>query len=369
MDKHQRALARQKKLQRFNESDAAAAQSQIFGLPFSCEESEIVLIPVPWEATVSSGSGAANGPEAIRHASHQVDLYDSFTQNVWKYGFAMHEPDEHIIRLNTAACKSVYGLRDFFDAGYAHTSRVCQNLLEQTNRDGGALNKCILRQSSHFLTQQQIVGIVGGDHSSPLGLMQALADRYESYGILHIDAHLDHRDAYEGFEFSHASIMRNAANIKNIERIVHVGIRSYCKEEAEFLASSGRRFVMYSDRHIHDMTRNALQPWSMICAQIISCLPQNIYVSFDIDGLKHEYCDKTGTPEPGGLEYNDALFLLHSLLTHNKRIIGFDLCEVAPDPGCDKKDWERDWNANVGARILYQLCSLATVSSFGQWTE
>lgn len=369
MDTQERASARKKTMEHFNESGAAGAGSQIFGLPFSEEESEIILIPVPWEPTVSSRAGTAHGPEAIRAASAQVALYDLSLPDAWKYGFAMQEMDKFIEWLNRTACMDAHQLKLFRDAKYSTTARPCEQLLQQINKDGDTLNKRIFRKASHFLDQQKILGIVGGDHSAPLGLMQALADHYESYGILHIDAHFDHLNAYEGFEFSHASIMRNASCIPQIKKFVHVGIRSYCKEEVEYIAQGGRRFVTYFDRGLHDAMQNQHQSWTSLCARMVHKLPDNVYISFDIDGLKREYCPHTGTPEPGGLEYNDAIDLLHSLLTHKKRIIGFDLSEVAPDPACPQEKWEGEWNATVGSRILYQLCSLAAISSFGQWKE
>ena len=183
--------------------------------------------------------------------------------------------------------------------------------------------------------------------------MQALADINQSFGILHIDAHADLREAYEGFEFSHASIMFNALKIQQISHLVQVGIRDYCEAELK-LIQSDKRISTFFDRDIKQQQFNG-KNWAEICENIISLLPQNIYLSFDIDGLDPKLCPNTGTPVPGGLELEQALFLIERLVQSGRKIIGFDLNEVAP--GSD------EWDANVGARLLYRLANMCMVSN------
>ena len=367
MNQQERRVARDATIKTFNESGAAHRDSQIFGLPFSLEESEVVLIPVPWDVTLSYREGTANGPDAIRAASAQVDLYDPLVENAWVYGFAMQPLDAHIVNLRQRLrplAQACIGHQE--NGGKADDPAFLSNL-EHVNTGGNMLNHRIYQKSLVCLEQKKIVGIVGGDHSAPLGLMWALADHHGSYGILHIDAHYDHRDAFEGFRFSHASIMRNASRIQEVEKIVHVGIRDYCKEEAEFVADAPHRFITLTDWHIAHNTLTGTRSWLDECHRIMQSLPQRVYVSFDIDGLDQKYCPNTGTPVPGGLEFMQVCFLLQSLLVNKKQIIGFDLCEVAPAPAPASLDWAGDWNAIVGARMLYKLCSLAAMSSFGPY--
>ncbi len=364
MNQQERAESRVATLQEFNESDGAYTNTQIFGLPFSEEQSEVILIPVPWEVTVSYRTGTANGPEAIRAASSQIDLFNPHFPDIWKYGFAMQPSDDLVIALNdklrplARACMRQQENHD------THTALFSRNQ-QQVNEGGHILNRRIYKKSLQILQQNKIVGIVGGDHSAPLGLMQALANHYASYGILHIDAHFDHREAFDGFTFSHASIMRNASYINEIKRIAHVGIRDYCKEEAEYVAQSNHRCIDFLDV---DIAYNALggntPSWHDQCRNIINRLPRDVYISFDIDGLDPKYCPHTGTPVPGGLEFYQAYFLIKCLADSGRRIIGFDLCEVAPAPSSHEFTWAGDWNAIVGARILYLLCSVAAISSF-----
>jgi agmatinase len=194
------------------------------------------------------------------------------------------------------------------------------------------------------------VCVLGGEHSTPLGLIEAMGDNYESFGILQIDAHADLRDAYEGFEQSHASIMFNALKIENLTHLVQVGIRDLCEDEVQVINEDDRITTFYD----WDMKSEQFQgvSWHKICEEIINKLPQNVFISFDIDGLLPSLCPNTGTPVPGGLSFEQATYLLQMLADSKKNIIGFDLNEVAP--GAD------EINVIVGARILMELllCTL-----------
>ncbi|MGZ4100195.1 MAG: agmatinase family protein, partial [Bacteroidia bacterium] len=217
------------------------------------------------------------------------------------------------------------------------------------------LNDWVKKRCLYFLNQNKIVGLVGGDHSTPLGMMQALAEKYGDYAILQIDAHADLRNAYEGFEFSHASIMFNALKIKNVEKLVQVGIRDYCEEEYNLINNSNGRVKTFFDRDIKYAQYNG-DSWDRICNRIINELPQNVYLSFDIDGLDPKLCPNTGTPVAGGFEVEQILFLLEKLAKSGKRIIAFDLNEVTPAE-------DNDWDANVASRILYRICNLVALSN------
>lgn len=343
MTPEKRLAARETSIQTFNPS-AFATNDNLFGLPFSVEESEIVIIPVPWEVTVSYRQGTAQAPEAILRASRQIDLYDRINPNAWRYGIAMEPISGHIkhigeyTRVYTKICTNNPG--------------VYPSWFEKVNKSSKILNEWLAQRSSIHLRQKKLIGVVGGDHSVPLGLMQALAQFYNSYGTLHIDAHFDHRDAFEGFKFSHASIMCNAAHIPQIDTFVHVGIRDYCQEEIDFVLRNTKRFKIFRD----DMLAAAEfcgTPWDRQCDTIINELPQNVYISFDIDGLDLSFCRNTGTPVPGFLTFTKIRFLLERLALTGRRIIGFDLCEVAPDPAKQLGDGTDEI---IGSRLLYLLC-------------
>ncbi|MCG8575093.1 MAG: arginase family protein, partial [Flavobacteriales bacterium] len=189
--------------------------------------------------------------------------------------------------------------------------------------------------------------------SCPLGLVQALAEQEGAFGILQIDAHADLRPAYEGFEYSHASIMWNVLKLPAVTKLVQVGIRDLCQQELDDIRSQPERIRTFFDAQLKDAQHRG-EPWSETMRQIVETLPEKVYISFDIDGLDPKLCPNTGTPVPGGLEFDQALALIREVVRSGRQLIGFDLVEVSPGTS--------EWDANVGARLLYNLCCWSAVS-------
>ena len=337
----------------FDPNAAADEDAGIFGLPHREKEAALVLLPVPWEATTSYGAGASKGPAAMLAASGQIDLYDVEVEKPYAPGIHMR-PESKDVRAWNRAAKSA--AQKVIRAGGRADSRPLQKALAEANRLGGMLNDWVERETRSILAQGKIPGIVGGDHSVPYGAFKAAAEKGE-LGLLHFDAHSDTRDAYEGFVWSHASIMRNALrDVPGITKLVQVGIRDYCEEEQRFLDSQGARAKVFFDAEL-SRRRFAGEPWSKTCAEIVDALPPNVWVTFDIDGLDPVLCPHTGTPVPGGLQFQEVAHLLGTLARSGRRIAGFDLVEVAPAPG-----GRDEWDANVGMRLLYQLAAWTFVS-------
>ena len=227
--------------------------------------------------------------------------------------------------------------------------------VRRVNEGSRTLNANIEAQAARWLDAGKIVGLVGGDHSTPYGLIRALGARHASFGILHIDAHCDLREAYEGFEYSHASIMYNVLrDIPQVTRLVQVAVRDFSATEAA-LAASSERIETFDDLSLSG-GRFRGETWDAQCREIVERLPEEVYVSFDIDGLTLENCPHTGTPVCGGLGFNEAIWLLDTLARSGRRIIGFDLVEVAPSP-------EGRIDAITGARMLWKLCGLTLKSN------
>ena len=205
--------------------------------------------------------------------------------------------------------------------------------------------------TAKLLSEGKKVGLVGGDHSTPLGFIEALADIHDDFGILQIDAHADLRDAYEGFNYSHASIMFNVLKeVPEVTKLVQVGIRDYCDQELELINASKGRIVTFFDRDIKNQQYEGAT-WKSVCDQIVQALPQKVYISFDIDGLDPKLCPNTGTPVPGGFEVEQIYYLFRMLRASGRTIIGFDLNEVCAGDEGDSID------AITGARVLYKLCN------------
>ena len=338
----------------FNPNGITIPNGCFFGFPYSVEEADIVFLPVPWDVTTSYGSGAAQGPQSILEASVQLDWYDFDIPQAWQTRCGTLPIDPTIQQQNQALRPIAQGVIEYLEKGGNVEDIAIAHPLAIVNQASRHLNHWVYTQALEHLEQGKLVGVVGGDHSVPLGLMQALAQKHEAYGILQIDAHADLRQAYEGFTYSHASIMFNALKLPQVTRLVQVGIRDVCEEEMARVKDD-RRIVMFDDWQLKANSYEGIT-WGNQCRQIISHLPDKVYISFDIDGLNPSYCPHTGTPVPGGLSFNQAIYLLRSLVKTGRTIIGFDLCEVAPGEVGD------EWDGNVGARVLYKLATLSRSS-------
>jgi agmatinase len=322
-----------------------------FGLPYSLKEASLVIISVPWDVTVSYHEGTSKGPEAIKEASLQVDLFLNDIHEAWTSGIHGPEIPGSIIESNSENRELARSYLQRLKSR-DNDQNEPELFLSKINKATEELTVWVQKESSGYLNDGKKVCILGGDHSTPLGLMQALGEN-ETFGILQIDAHADLRKAYEGFLHSHASIMYNALQIEGVKQLVQVGIRDLCQEEADLIHSDPRIHTFFYQQLLEKMDTG--RTWQGLCTEIIDHLPEKVYISFDIDGLDPSLCPNTGTPVPGGLQFFQAVYLIKHLVHSGRKIIGFDLCEVCPGK-------DNDWDANVGARILYYLASWMGVS-------
>jgi agmatinase len=229
--------------------------------------------------------------------------------------------------------------------------------LKEVNEGGIFLNNWVYEQTKFLLQKDKLVGILGGDHSTPMGYLKAIGEKHGNYGILQIDAHCDLRDTYEGFYYSHAGIMFNVLReIPQVEKIVQVGVRDYSQGELEYVSNSKNKVITYFDKDIKTRQFEG-DTWKNIAEEIVSRLPQNVFISFDIDGLDRKLCPHTGTPVPGGFEMEETFYIFKKVMESGRKIIGFDLSEVGIS--------DSDWNSNVGARVLFKLCNLLVTSNSG----
>src|SRR5690606_3720013 len=226
--------------------------------------------------------------------------------------------------------------------------RELQADLDAINAASAQLKREVKERVLSWQQKGKKVILLGGDHSTPLGYYEALGTAYANFGILHFDAHMDLREAYEGFTYSHASIMYNATRLPQVSKLVQVGIRDFCEQELKEVQSS-EDIKVFTDA---DLKKGQFEgkTWQEQVDRIIGVLPQYVAVSFDIDVLQEWYCPNTGTPVPGGLSYEQAVYALNRLAASEKKIIGIDLVEVAPG--------EDEWDGNVGARLLFHLCGV-----------
>jgi agmatinase len=335
----------------FDPDAAAAPGTGIFGLPFTEEESRVVLLPVPFDATTSYRRGTADGPKAIRAASMQVDLFDRRFGRIYERGIFMHESPAHIRELSDRAGELAKPLIE--GGGTTGDDREDASILKQVDAACEQVNQFVYEQTMRTLKAGKVPGLIGGEHSVPFGAIRACAEHFGPIGILHFDAHMDFREAFEGFTWSHASIMHNVlTRVSQVRQLVQVGIRDFGERELEFAKAQGDRVRVHFDDEIAETLANG-NGLSVLAPAAMRALPDRVYVSFDIDALDPSLCPHTGTPVPGGLSFNLAVYLLDALRKSGKEVVGFDLVEVAPGP-----ENEPEWDANVGARILYKLCGM-----------
>jgi agmatinase len=339
-------------LQTFNPNEIGVDNGNLLGLPFDYESASIIVFGIPWEVTVSYGTGTSAGPQALLTASRQLDIFDFDNPEGWKQGIFMAEIPSHIQQKNEALRHDATRIIEHMEQGkrIEEDAELVQ-VLHALNQECQAVNRWLFEQAQTAMNQGKHVAVIGGDHSVPLGYLQALAERYSDFGILHIDAHADLRDAYEGFEFSHASIMFNALKLPQISKLVQVGVRDICHDEVALIQRSNDRIRAYYDPMLKEKLYAGVS-WLELCQQIVAELPQQVYISFDVDGLDPKLCPNTGTPVPGGLELEQTMCLFREVVRSGRQIIGFDVCEVG----------DREWDGNVGARIAYKLCNLMGLS-------
>ncbi|HEY9881383.1 MAG TPA: agmatinase family protein [Leptolyngbyaceae cyanobacterium] len=337
----------------FNPSGVGLENGNLYGLPFDYDSAGIVVFGVPWEVTVSYHEGTAQGPYRVLEASPQLDLFDLDNPDGWQQGIFMPEIPGWILQQNGEMRSQAARIIEATEKGIAITSDPdLSATLTAVNKACEDVNQWLYEQAKAALNAGKRVVVIGGDHSVPLGALQALAEHTPEFGILHIDAHADLRDAYQGFRYSHASIMNNVLSLPQMTRLVQVGIRDICHDEVALINASEGRVITHYDSVLKEK-RYAGVSWLDLCEQIVSALPQQVYVSFDADGLDPKLCPNTGTPVPGGLELEEAYCLFRQIIRSGRQIVGFDICEVG----------DSEWDGNVGARALYKLCNLMGLSA------
>ncbi|MBS1632482.1 MAG: agmatinase family protein, partial [Bacteroidetes bacterium] len=328
-------------LSNFDPNHVGNPENNIFGLPTTEDSARVIIVPVPWEVTVSYSAGTARAADAIFKASFQVDLYDPEIPDGWKQGFYMRPVDKKILMKSDYLRKEAELFIDYISKGdKPEANQFMTKTLKEVNEGSEHLNKWVYEQTKALLGKNKLVALLGGDHSVSLGFFKAMAEKHGSFGILQIDAHCDLREAYEGFNYSHASIMYNTLReIPGVTKLVQAGIRDLSESEWEYICNSPDRIATYLDKDIRRRQFEG-ENWKQIAEEIINRLPEKVFISFDIDGLDPKLCPTTGTPVPGGFETEQGFYFFRNLRQSGRRLLGVDLDEVGTGDG--------QWDANVG---------------------
>ena len=265
---------------------------------------KVVIVPFGLEKTVSYGGGTKNGPKEIIKASHQVELFDEELKKEPYKKFSLKTLKEEKIKKNF------------------------NQALEQLTK---TVNKTI--NLKYFpLT-------LGGEHSITPAIIKSLQQNYSKLTIVQIDAHADLRDQYLGNKFSHACAMRRCLDFQNID-IIGIGIRNICKAEFEFVKKNTDRVKIFWSK---DISKKIIQKIKNLIKN------KNVYLTFDVDGFDSSLMPATGTPEPGGLFWNDTLQIL-KIIFKNCNVIGADINELAPKPNLHACDF-------LTAKLVYKMLS------------
>jgi len=261
------------------------------------------VLPMPYDATATFGVGSRDGPQAIIHASRQVEEHDAdLGRGAFRAGIATLDPLEPDVRGPEAMQERVF--------------RAARRVV----RDGKFL-----------------IGL-GGEHGVTAGLVRAVRTGHAELSVLQIDAHADLRDTYQGSPYSHACVMRRIHDL-GVEA-VGVGIRSYSREEARFIRAARKKIIPARVCHETDAWMH----------DVVHALSQTVYVTIDIDGFDPAYAPGTGTPEPGGLDWFQVTDLLAAVAAE-KRIVAADVVEVRPQPQSSVTEF-------LAARLIYRLMGL-----------
>ena len=332
---------------KFDPNGVGISNGNIFGFPVEEADADIVIIPIPWDVTASYGKGTSRGAMQVLEASTQLDFYHPLCPDAHNIKVFMFPVSKEGLTLNDQFESQTKAYIELLEkGGDIKDYPQFQQLLDEVNKAQNSIRHQLKETARTLIQSGKTPAVLGGEHSVPLGVIEAIDEQGQSFGILQLDAHADLRKAYEGFEQSHASIFYNVLNCNYMEKLVQVGIRDVAPAEVALIENSKGRIQTFFDWDIK-AAKFLGNTWSQTVDDIIAELPQKVYISFDIDVLSPSLCPNTGTPVPGGFKLEEIIFLLFELVKSGREIIGFDLCEVANGEG--------DWDANVGARALWGL--------------
>ncbi|WP_320005906.1 agmatinase [Maridesulfovibrio sp.] len=263
------------------------------------EKAAVHVIPAPLETSVSYGGGTAGGPAAILEASTQLELW------------------------NGRSCPAEAGI---------HTAASAEG-------NGGTKDSLrAIEESVDFAIECGAVPfVIGGEHTVTLGALRALKKKYGNFGIVQFDAHADLRSSYEGDPLSHACVMRRAVEDLGLQ-LFQLGVRALCVEEVEFRKeTSSVNGIDARELYLNGVPERLLPEG----------FPENIYITFDVDGLDPSVIRATGTPVPGGINWHDAISLIEKAAA-GRNVIGADVVELAPQTGDHASDF-------AAAQLVYEL--------------
>lgn len=323
-------------------------QGGIFGLPFNFDDSETIVLPVPWQATIASERGCDKSPQAIFDASHHICYTDDFHERSWRQGIYMLPVDSGLQLEGATTRKMVAKQLE----SPAHSKN--ENTLQEINRNCQKMIETVKRRTRSFLAEDKRVATLGGDASTSLGYIMSLAESVANFGVLQIDAHPNLCYCYQNIRFSHASTSYNILEIPNVSSLVQVGLIEVRQEEDAELQEQAERIHPFKNRDIFKKMAAGCT-WHSICEDISAKLPKDIFLHLDVDALLPCYFPQAALRVQGGLEYEQCFYLMEHLVNSGKRIVGISLVGVGIDSASE-------WDALMGARTLFRFLNVMAQS-------
>jgi agmatinase len=342
---------KKKQIKNFN-PEGIRESSKLFGLPFTIETAEVVVIPVPWDVTSTVQGGTSLGPSAVLNASTQVELYVDRIEDAWKMGIAMLPIDKGWHDKNNEARIFTEAYFNFLNGGEVKLSEKDKSIIiKNINALSENINEWVFQKSSEIIKSGQIPIVLGGDHSVPFGLMKAISQKYDSFGVLQIGAKANMIPAHQNFTYSHASIMHNLLQLSQVSKLVQLGTSDFYAKESGDMNNDDRISTFYD----YMLARESFEgvPWSAQTDRIIARLPEKVYISLDINSLALQFSSITVIPS--WLTYHHLIYLFDKLALTGRQIIGFDICEVSGSLS--------NWHAIIGARLLYYLSNITGITN------
>ncbi len=318
-----------------------------FGATTPPSEADVVIVSAPWSVTSDYGHGATYTPDAIIDSSLGKELYDAPTGLSIEGRIATAEIDYNIQEHSEMLGRDAERIVRHHSSKESRVSDYIARKIENVNEGFAEMHLSIYKQVKQWAEQGKRIAVVGGDHSVAFGAVKALAEQNEGLGVLFVDAHADYSREEEIFNYSHRSIARNIVEeLGGVAKMVQVGVRDVDRVEVEALNACDKVETFYAESLAERRFEGC--SWGDICREIVSNLPQKVYISFDVDALKIEFCNNTNAPTPGGMTFDEALYLVNMVTASGREIVGFDISEVVSSIN-DKMD------AIVGARLLAKL--------------
>ena len=321
----------------------------LFGRFTSYEDSKMIVLAVPWDATVSFKGGARHGPYITAKASSNMDFFSLDAPDVRDQGIHLKPPPPFLKQLNQQTREKALPILALEEQAPGPCPPA---LIQNINTACEKMIAYVYEEAQKAHKKNKLFCLLGGDHSVSEGALKWVGETLKGdFGLLHIDAHADLRASYQGLKYSHASVMHNVMHSRfPPKKLVQAGVRDYCKPEFELINSHPSIHTFFDSQIKTSLFEGGC--FKDIADSIIKPLPQKVYISVDVDGLTPSLFAHTGAPVPGGFSFEEFCYLISRLSAAKRTIIGFDIVETA-----DPFDGQRYLpDGSYAARLLYFLC-------------